>query len=152
MAISHARAKIIALVEAATPTSKARIAGGFKHADDAEVDRACARSRDFFLTVSGGAADMQSTASFQRRTVTMGLHVDYVDDVASAALDTRIVDDADAIIAALSTGAWAPSTSTIVAISADPGGLMPYTITTIADGAARRLSITLTVTYDTRVP
>lgn len=149
MTIAAAKAFIVGAVEGITPTAKARGLAAFKHDPAGEPQRPCGRSRDFMLRTLSGEAHMPSTASFQRRTATMALMVDYVDDVASDALDTAIVQDADAIIARLSTGDWSGSTSSIVAISAEATGLLPYTIEDLADGAARRLTVTLSVTYDT---
>lgn len=154
MAYRHARQKIAALVEATTPSRQVRgLAARFAHDESGEIERIAADSRRFFLRALSGEAHAPSTASFQRRTIQLAIVVDYADDVDVSLLDEVIVEDADAIIATLATGQyWATSTSTIVAISAPADSLLPYTIEDAGNGAARRLTLTAAVTYDTRTP
>lgn len=142
-----ARQRIVDVISDVTPSDRARgLPAKFKHDTNGSEASPPGDSRRFWLRTTSGAGLGPNCLRPVYADAVLMVVVEYVEDCDTDRLDVAMVDDATAIMVAVSDpGNWQHSTSTIEVIDFDGSTLAPYEIEQ-AEGF-RRLRMTLNVRY-----
>lgn len=144
MTWSTARTQLASIVEAASPSSRTKGLGSFRHAPDAGPDK-LPDSRGFWLALEAGAARGPLTPGLAtRRRERVVLTVSYRHQSARKQLDDVIGEDMDVIAKALlDEHGWGRPTSTIITLSLGEVELMPFVVEPVDGGVLVRVRFPL---------
>lgn len=150
MSYALARPVLVAIVVAASTTTKVQGLGSALVHDKTINERVFGESRHFGVLATAGRQWGPATLSANIRSYDVALLVDYPDSDDAAAIDAAIVADYEAISAALSSSAnWQTPASTIRCLGADSESansqLFPFVVVDVEGGKRLRIQFPMEV-------